>query len=237
MKIELKEGVKPIKQRAYKMPLKYKQTVDDTIDRLLKADVITRTQSEWSSPIVVVRKKDQSLRMCVDLRKVNNVIKHTSYPIPTIDHVLTQLNGAKYFTSLDLFSGYHQQKLEESSRDVCAFVTHRGLFAFKRLPFGLQLGSGYFQSLLDTVLQGLEQHSLVYLDDVLIFSSTLEEHLKHIQGVFDRLRIHNLKLKLKKCSFIQEETQYLGYVISKDGIKPDVDKVQCIRDLPTPQTR
>ena len=236
VKIELQPGVKPIKQRAYKMPLKYKAAIDKGIDELLEANIIRRTQSEWASPIVVVKKNDDSLRMCLDLRKVNGVIKHSTYPIPRIDQVLMLLNGAKYFTSLDLFSGYHQQELEEESRKICAFTSHRGLFQFNRLPFGIQVGSSHFQSLMDIVLQGTEEFALAYLDDILIFSKTKEDHVRHIQEVFNRLRQHNLKLKMKKCSFMEPETQYLGFVINAGGIKVDPNKVKIIRDLPTPKT-
>ena len=236
VKIELKEGAKPIKQRSYNMPLKYKQTVDENIDKMLEAGIIQRTQSEWASPLVIIVKKDGTLRMCIDLRKVNGVIKHTTYPIPRIDHVLTLLNGARHFTSLDLFSGYHQQMLEPESRKILAFISHRGLFEFNSLPFGVSNGSGMFQNLLDIVLQGGEKYSLAYLDDILIYSKTAEEHLLHIQDIFDRLRQHDLKLKLKKCSFMKEETTYLGYVIGAQGIKPDVNKVKMIRNLPPPQT-
>ena len=203
---------------------------------MLEAKVIERSQSPWSFPLVVVKKKDGSDRMCVDFRTVNKIVRPVSFPLPLIDDILSLLGDAKYFTALDLKSGYWQVQLEEDSKEKTAFACHRGLFQFNVMPFGLSNAPAVFQELMNIVLQGCEEFAMAYLDDVLIFSKNPEEHLRHIETIFERIRQHGLKLKLKKCAFFKEETEYLGFVISKDGVKPDPKKVEAIRDLLEPKT-
>ena len=151
-----------------------------------------------------------------------------------IDDTLALLGKAKYFTSLDLKSGYWQVAMDEKDKEKTAFTCHKGLFEFNVMPFGLSNAPAVFQELMSVVLQGCNDFSTAYLDDIMIFSPTLKEHLEHICVIFDRLRQHNLKLKLKKCSFLKSETHYLGFVISEEGIKPDQKKVETIRSLPVP---
>ena len=174
--------------------------------------------------------------MCVDFRTLNKIVKPISFPLPLIYDILSLLGDSKYFTALDLKSGYWQVKLEEDSKEKTAFACHRGLFQFNVMPFGLSNAPAVFQELMNIVLQGCEEFAMAYLDDVLIFSKDPEEHLRHIETIFKRIRQHGLKLKLKKCTFFKEETDYLGFVISKDGIKPDSKKVEAIRDLPEPKS-
>ncbi|VDH97462.1 Hypothetical predicted protein [Mytilus galloprovincialis] len=172
--------------------------------------------------------------MCVDYRRLNAISKIYSFPLPLIDDLLASVGKAKVMTSLDLKSGYYQVKVKESDKEKTAFVCHKGLFEFNVLPFGLASGPSLFSELVTEVLQGLEHFSTAYIDDILIFSETEEEHLGHIQQVFDRLRQHKLKLKLKKCNFLQNETNYLGFIISKDGLKPDPEKVKAIQGMKAP---
>ena len=183
---------------------------------------------------MIVDKKDGSKRFCVDFRKLNQVTKKNSYPLPVIDDILALLGKAKYFTSLDLKSGYWQVLMNESDKEKTAFACHRGLFEFNVMPFGLSNAPAVFQELMSVVLQGLGDFAIAYLDDILVFSPTLEDHLQHLDTIFDRLRKHDLKLKLKKCNFLESETNYLGFIIGKDGIKPDPKKVEAIRSLPIP---
>ena len=222
----------PIKMRPYRTPIKSREVIDKAIDEMLDADVIRRSRSPWSFPVVIVDKKDGSKRFCVDFRRLNKVIKKNSYPLPLIDDILALLGKAKYFTSLDLKSGYWQVAMDEKDKEKTAFACHKGLFEFNVMPFGLSNAPAVFQELMSVVLQGCNDFSTAYLDDIMIFSPTLEEHLEHICVIFDRLRQHNLKLKLKKCSFLKSETHYLGFVISEEGIKPDQKKVEAIRSLP-----
>ena len=229
------QGHRPLKNRAYRTPLNKRKIIDKAIDEMLEAKVIERSQSPWSFPLVVVKKKDGSDRMCVDFRTLNKIVRPVSFPLPLIDDILSLLGDAKYFTALDLKSGYWQVQLEEDSKEKTAFACHRGLFQFNVMPFGLSNAPAVFQELMNIVLQGCEEFAMAYLDDVLIFSQNPEEHLRHIETIFERMRQHGLKLKLKKCAFFREETEYLGFVISKDGVKPDPKKVEAIRDLPEPK--
>ncbi|MCG8045975.1 MAG: RNase H-like domain-containing protein [Candidatus Thiodiazotropha endolucinida] len=170
----------------------------------------------------------------MDFRKLNQITKPNSYPLPLIDDILALLGKAKFFTSLDLKSGYWQVLMNEADKEKTAFACHRGLFEFNVMPFGLSSAPAVFQQMMAIVLQGLSHFATAYLDDILIYSETLEEHLFHLTTVFDRLRLHGLKLKLKKCSFLQAETQYLGFIINAQGVSPDPQKVEAIRSLPTP---
>ena len=165
---------------------------------MLKANVIKRSKSPWSFPLVVVQKKDGTSRMCVDFRKLNKITKTMSYPLPLIDDILAQLDKSKYVTTLDLKSGYWQVAMDPSDQEKTAFACHKGLFEFNVMPFGLTNAPGVFQQLMATVLEGLEHFSTAYLDDIIIWSSSAEEHIRHIQQVFSRLQNHDLKLKLKK---------------------------------------
>ena len=222
----------PIKLRPYRTPLNNRKIIDETIDEMLDAKVIRRSRSPWSFPVVIVDKKDGSKRFCVDFRKLNQVTKKNSYPLPVIGDILALLGKAKYFTSLDLKSGYWQVLMSESDKEKTAFACHWGLFEFNVMPFGLSNAPAVFQELMSVVLQGLGDFAIAYLDDILVFSPTLEDHLQHLDTIFDRLRKHDLKLKLNKCNFLESESNYLGFIIGKDGIKPDPKKVEAIRSLP-----
>lgn len=224
----------PIKLRPYKTQLNNRKVIDAAVDEMLDAKIISRSRSSWSAPVVIVDKKDGSKRFCVDFRAINKITKPNSYPLPLIDEILALLGKAKYFTSLDLKSGYWQIKMDPDDREKTAFACHKGLFEFNVMPFGLCNAPSIFQELMARVLENLDAFSIAYLDDILIYSETLEEHLKHLQAVFDRLREHKLKLKLKKCGFLKEETGYLGFIINKDGIRPDPNKVAVIKSLATP---
>ncbi len=172
--------------------------------------------------MVLVKKKDQSLSFCVDYSRLNSVTKRDVYPLPRIDDILEALAGARYFTTLDLMSGYWQVSLDPAAREKTAFVTHSGLSEFNVLPFGLCNAPATFQRLMQIVLAGLTRDfCFVYLDDIVVVSNTWEEHLTNLQAVFDRLKEAGLCLKPKKCSFAQRKATYLGHVILKRGIETD----------------
>ena len=228
----------PIKQRPYRTPLSQQKVVDEAVEEMLSKGIIEKSSSPWASPIVLVKKKDGSTRFCVDYRKVNKITTPLAVPLPVIDDLLALLGKAVFFTTLDLISGYWQVLMNESDKQKTAFCTsHRGLFQFKVMPFGLMNSPGVFTQLITQVLSGYENFSTSYIDDILCFSESLDDHLFHLQLIFDRLRAHGLKLKLKKCSFLQSQTSYLGYTISRGGIQPEEDKVQAIRDLAPPTTK
>ena len=237
MKIDTKDHA-PIKQRPYRTPLAQHKIVDEAVDEMLEKGIIERSNSPWASPIVLVKKKDGSTRFCVDYRKLNAITTVLAVPLPLIDDLLGVLGKAVFFTSLDLISGYWQVMMNETDKEKTAFCTsHRGLFQFKVMPFGLMNAPGVFTQLISQVLEGYEGFSTGYIDDILVFSSSLEEHMGHLNQIFQRLRQHGLKLKLRKCSFLQPETSYLGYRLTKDGIKPEDDKVKAIRELDPPTSK
>ena len=223
----------PIKQRPYRTPFLQRSVVEDHLTKLLAANIIRPSVSPWASPIVIVGKKDKTTRMCIDFRKVNACSVPNCYPLPQIDDILASLGGAKYFSKMDLKSGYHQIPMSEESRPKTAFITHMGLFEYNRMPFGLAGAPPIFQDLMNNVLQGLLYESvLAYLDDVIVYSKTIEDHLIHVEQVFLRFRKAGLKLKLSKCEFFMKQLQFLGHVISERGIQPDFDKVKVICEMP-----
>ena len=178
----------PIKQPPRRIPYALRQTLDEMVDDMLRQEVIQPTSSPWGSPVVLVKKKDGSLRFCVDYRRLNSVTKRDVYPLPRVDDILEALAGARYFSTLDLASGYWQVTMDQAAREKTAFVTHAGLYEFNKMPFGLCNAPATFQRLMETVLAGLtRRRCFVYLDDILVISNTWEEHLSNIQQVLDRL--------------------------------------------------
>ncbi|XP_049824794.1 uncharacterized protein LOC126265925 [Aethina tumida] len=230
------ENSEPIKSRPYRVSPKERQIIDEQIKEMLDHNIIRPCHSPWASPVVLVKKKDGSTRFCVDYRKLNNVTKKSSYPIPVIDDILTYLGDAQYFTTLDMFSGYWQVKLEEESKQYTAFVAQgHGAYEFNVLSFGLCNAPATFQQLADKVFEGMKwKDVLIYLDDIVVFSRTLEEHLQKLEKVFQRLRKAGLTLKPSKCSYAKEEVELLGYIVSREGILPDPAKLQAIREFPRP---
>lgn len=225
----------PIKQHPYRTPMIRREQMAKMIDDMQKQGIIQPSSSPWASPVVLVPKKDGTTRFCVDYRRLNAVSRKDVYPLPRIEDILSTLGEAKYFTTLDLASGYWQIELEQSSRPKTAFATHQGLFEFTRMPFGLCNAPATFQWLMQVILAGLEwKCCFVYLDDILVASRTFEEHLSHLQEVFRRLREAGLRLKPKKCAILREEVAYLGHTISQEGIKPDPAKVHKVRTFPVP---
>lgn len=225
----------PIKQKPYRVPLNDRKVLSDAIDEMLNAKVIRPSHSPYASPVVLVTKKtDNSKRFCVDYRKLNAVSKVSAWPLPNIDSILALLGDCKYFTTLDCRSGFWQIPIAEEDKLKTAFTTFRGLFEFNVMCFGLVNAPGIFQELMSKVLEGLD-FVVAYIDDIVIFSKTELEHQQHLKIVFQRLREHNLKLKLKKCKFMQPKTEYLGFVIDENGISPNPDKVKAIKSLPVPK--
>lgn len=226
---------RPIKQQPYRTPAIHRDKISQMVSEMKEQGIVKPSISPWASPVVLVPKKDGKLRFCVDYRRLNAITKKDVYPLPRIDDILDKLGKAKYFSTLDLCSGYWQVELDENSRQKTAFTTHNGLFEFVRMPFGLCNAPATFQRLMQAVLAGLEWDICFdYIDDILIASRTFEDHLRHLRQVFDRLRQAGLRLKPKKCSLLREEVLYLGHVVSYEGVRPDPEKVEKMKHYPVP---
>ena len=226
----------PIKQPLRRTPFALRNKVEELVDDMLKQGVIEPSASPWASPIVLVQKKDGGIRFCVDYRKLNQITKLDEFPLPRIDDTLDILNGSKYFSALDLASGYWQVAMDEDSKEKTAFTTFAGLYQFRKMPFGLVNAPATFQRLMEIVLSGLARSvCVVYLDDVLVFGRTMEEHNVNLSKVTDRLREAGLKLRPGKCRFALTEVEYLGHVVSEHGVRADPKKVEAVRQFPVPQ--
>ena len=208
------------------------------VQQMLSSNVIRPSNSPWASPVVMVRKKDGSLRFCVDFRQLNAATVKDAHPLPRIDDLLDALHGARWFSTLDLKSGYWQVPISEQDKEKTAFRTSSGqLFEFNQVPFGLCNATATFSRLMDRVLAGLHWETyLFYLDDIIVFSSTWEEHLSRLREVFERLRHAKLKLGGAKCTFTAKEVSYLGHRVTEEGLLPDPSLLAAIRDIPPPKT-
>ena len=216
-----------VKQPPRCTPIAMREEVDKHIDEMLQKKVIEPADGPWSSGIVLVKKKDGSTRFCVDYRRLNDLTTKDAYPLPRIDDSLEQLSGNKWFSTLDLCSGYWQVEMESEDRPKTAFATRRGLFQFRVMPFGLACAPATFERLMERVLTGLQwQICLVYLDDVIVVGKSFEEMVTNLRQVFDRLKAAGLKLKPKKCSLFSKQVRFLGHVISSDGVATDPNKIQ-----------
>ena len=228
---------RPIRQTLRRHPRAHLDEIDRQVDELQQSDFIEPAAGPWASNVVLVRKKDGSYRLCVDYRQLNAITYRDSYPLPHIDTCLGSMNGAVWFSTLDLRSGYHNIPIREDDRDKTAFITRRGCFRYKVMPFGLTCAPSVFQRLMDLVLCGLTYVTcLVYLDDIIVFSRDFESHVERLREIFGRLQSANLKLHIKKCCLFQQRVSFLGHVLTKDGIEVQQEKVEAVRDWPTPRS-
>ena len=224
---------RPIRQPLRRHPFQHLDWIDNEVTKMQEHGIVEPAASPWASNVVLVKKKDGSLRFCIDYRKLNSVTYKDSYPLPLIDNCLNALSGSSWYSTLDLRSGYYNIPIAEKDRDKSAFVTRRGCFRFTVMPFGLTCAPSVFQRLMDIVLCGLSYLTcLVYLDDVIVFGRNFDEQLERLSEVFDRFRKANLKLKPSKCSLCQRNVEFLGHVVSEDGIAMQDEKISAIRDWP-----
>ena len=212
------------------------EEVREHIKEMLDADAIRESQSPFSSNIVLVRKKDNSLRFCIDFRKLKNRTVKDAYSLPRIEETIDSLSGAKYFSKLDLRSGYWQVGIKEADKHKTAFsVGPLGFFECNRMAFGLTNAPATFQRLTERCMGELHlKECLIYLDDIIIFSKTFEEHLERLENVFKQLERHGLKLKGSKCEFFKTQVQYLGHIVSDKGVQNDPDKISALKKWPVP---
>ena len=238
----LTKDEEPIYTKTYRYPHHFKKDVEEQIKELLDSGIIRHSKSPYSAPIWVVPKKmdasgKRKIRVVIDYRKLNEKTVNDKYPIPQIEEILDNMGKSEYFTTLDLKSGFHQILMDEKSIEKTAFSTDKGHFEFTRMPFGLKNAPATFQRAMNNVLQGLiGDVCYVYLDDIIIMGHSLQNHLKNVKTVLKRLAEFNLKIQLDKCEFLKRETQFLGHIITPEGVKPDPDKIQKILEWPLPKT-
>ena len=225
----------PNRQKARRMPPILQAETDRQIKDMLDRGIIEPSKSPWASPIVLVTKKDGSKRFCADYRMLNDLTVKDSYPIPRIEESLDSLAGAKWFSTLDLASGYWQVELDEAAKEKSAFVVRSGLYQWTVMPFGLCNAPATFERLMENIMRGLQWESLlVYLDDLIVFGKTIDEEIERLRVVFQRLRQANLKLKPKKCVLFQRKVLYLGHIVTAEGIATDPEKIRVIEEWGTP---
>lgn len=233
----IKTTAEPIKQRFYPISPALQKHVCAELDDMLEKGVVEPSTSGWSSPIVMVRKPDNSYRFCVDYRRLNKVTERDAYPLPYISNILDKLRDAKYLSSLDIKSAYWQVPMSPESKAFTAFtVPGRGLFQFCRMPFGLHNAPATWQRLIDRVLSPLEQYVFVYLDDIIIVTQSFEKHLEVLREVFDKLRAAGLTVGREKCCFCRPELKFLGYVVDASGLHCDPEKVTAILNISAPRS-
>jgi len=212
----------PIKQRPRREPLGMRDIIKEELQKMEEQGVIEPSNSPWASPVVLVKKKDGTVRFCIDYRKVNEVTEKDAYPLPRIEDNLDSLKGAKWFSTLDLASGYWQVEMEEEDKAKTAFCTKYGLFQFNVMPFGLCNAPGTFERLMETVLRGMQwERAVLYLDDIIIFSETIEDHMQRVEEILIRLKQANLMLKPSKCHFFKKQVEFLGHIVSQKGVETD----------------
>ena len=234
------EDAAPKKHAPRRMPFAVRQEVARQLQQMQDSGVVQPSSSPWASPVVMVQKKDGTHRFCVEYRDLNAVTKPDTFPLPRVDDLLDQLGKSHYFSTLDLASGYWHIRVHPDSQEKSAFVMPQGLYDFRVMPSGLTNAPAVVQRLMQRVLMGLntteeKDFVAVYIDEVLVFSRTLDDHLKHLRLVIKRLQEAGLKLKPPKCHFVREEVEYLGHLITPRGLQPNKKLVESVKEFPIPR--
>ena len=221
--------------KARAVPLALKEKVEAELENLESMGIISPVKSSrWAAPIVPILKQNGAVRICGDYNvTVNQACLIDSYPLPRVEELLASLSGGNLFSKLDMFQAYLQLPLDEESKEYVTVNTHKGLYRYNRLPFGISSAPSIFQRTMETLLQGIKGE-LVYIDDILITGPTIEKHLSTLDKVLDKLGVANLRLNKPKCFFLQPSIEYLGHIIDKDGLHPTEEKVRAIKEAPKP---
>ncbi|XP_019200240.1 PREDICTED: uncharacterized protein LOC109193863 [Ipomoea nil] len=235
--IPLMPGAQAVNIKPYRYSFDQKNVIEEMVGDMLKSGVITESVSPFASPVLLVPKKDNTWRFCVDYRALNNITIKNKFPIPVVEDLFSELVGSKYFSKLDLRAGYHQVRMREGEEYKTAFKTHQGLYEFRVMPFGLTNAPATFQALMNVVFKPLlRKFVLVFFYDILVYSAELELHWEHLRRVLELMREHKLLAKLSKCSFVQKEVEYLGHIIFDQGLHTDPSKLQAIAEWPKPES-
>jgi hypothetical protein len=235
-RIELHDET-PIRQKPRRFPDPIVEAVEQQCHELEALDIIERSKSPWSSPIVPIRKKDGSIRLCIDYRKLNSVTKADRFPMPNLNGLVYSLHGMQYFSTLDLVRGYYQIPLEESSKELTAFSTTKNHYQFKRLSFGLKNAPAAFQREMQEILRAFPSRQvIVYIDDILIMSRSFEEHLELIDRVLGTFENYGIKIKPSKCRFFKRSVPFLGHVVGSSGLQKAPEYVDQVTNFPKPST-
>ena len=228
----------PIATRQWPLPHSTKLLMKEECDKMLKMKVIEPCNSPWRSPCLIIKKRNNSYRYCIDFRSIKAITKEDNYPLPRIETILESMSGAQYFSTLDMRCGYWQIPIAPEDREKAAFTTPDNTYCFKRLPFGLNTAPATFQRVMTAVLSPiLGVSAFVFLDDVIVFSSTFEEHIKDLDTTMKLITNAGLKLSIEKCTFAKTSLKFLGHIVSSSGIKVDPQKVAAMSDMAIPRCK
>ncbi|GKB15794.1 putative reverse transcriptase domain-containing protein [Tanacetum coccineum] len=236
-RIDLIPGVAPVARAPYRLAPSEMKELSKQLQELLEKGFIRPSSSPWGAPVLFVKKKDGSFRMCIDYRELNKLTIKNRYPLPRIDDLFDQLQGSSVYSKIDLWSGYHQLRIREEDIPITAFRTRYGHYEFQVMPFGLTNAPAVFMDLMNRVCKPyLDKFVIVFIDDILIYSKNKEEHGKHLKTILNLLRSEKLYAKFSKCDFWLDSVQFLGHVIDSSGVHVDPAKIEAIKNWAAPTT-